>query len=55
MLTPEEELWETVAEFVRDNKISCPEVIAQSDHVIANAYDFIEQLCDLVGYHEGED
>jgi hypothetical protein len=55
VLTPEEELWETVAYFIDEHKISCAEVIAQNDRVIEGAYDFIEKLCDLVGYHEGED
>ena len=36
--------------FVKDNKITCPETISQVDRVIVNAYDFIEELCDEVGY-----
>lgn len=38
--------------FIRDNSITCPETICQSDRVIMNAYEFIEQICENVGYCE---
>lgn len=43
--------------FVVDQKITCPECIYQSDRVIENAYQFIQELCDVVGYYDdpGED
>ena len=44
------ELWQICSKFVKDNKISCPETIYQSDHVILNAHEFIEQITDRVGY-----
>lgn len=47
---------ETIVEnFIKQNKIYCPESIYQSDRVIQNAYEFIEQLCDIVGYYDDED
>lgn len=47
---------ETIVEnFIKQNKIYCPESIYQSDRVIQNAYEFIEQLCDTVGYYDDED
>lgn len=52
MLTPDEHVYEIVAEFIRENKITCAEAIAQNDDVITNAYDFIEDLCEVVGYYE---
>ena len=48
-------LWNIVSEFVKTQEITCPETICQSDRVIENAYDLIEELCDVVGYHEYED
>lgn len=45
-------LWEEVEKFIEDNQISCPETIHQTDWVITNAYEFIERLCDIVGYYE---
>jgi hypothetical protein len=40
--------------FIDQNDISCSETIYQTDHVIENAYEFIEQVCDLVGYKKVE-
>lgn len=46
---------ETIVEnFIKQNKIYCPESIYQSDRVIQNAYEFIEQLCDTVGYYDDD-
>ena len=36
--------------FVVDNEIHCPETIWQMDHVIGNAYEFIEEICNTIGY-----
>jgi len=36
--------------FIRTQEISCPEAIAQTDRVIENAYAFIEEICNEVGY-----
>lgn len=44
-----------VKNFIKQNKIYCPETIYQSDMVIQNAYEFIEQLCDNVGYYDEEE
>lgn len=38
--------------FIEKYKISCPESIYQQDYVIENAYEFIEGICDIVGYYE---
>lgn len=42
--------YETIVKFIQDNDITCPETIAQTDRVIENAYAFITELCDIVGY-----
>jgi hypothetical protein len=44
------QLFAVCEQFILDNQISSPETIYQMDHVIGNAYDFIEQICDVIGY-----
>lgn len=46
---------ELIKQFMEDNGIYTPEAIYQSDHVIANAYEFIEELCNEVGYPDDPD
>ena len=41
-----------VQEFIKKNEIGSGECIYQCDHVIESAYEFIEDLCDVVGYWE---
>ena len=41
-----------IERFIDDNGIGCAETIYQSDRVIQNAYEFIEELCELVGYYK---
>jgi hypothetical protein len=48
-------LWLTCREFVDEQKIICAETVAQMDNVIENAYDFIEEVCEIVGYSKSED
>ena len=43
-----------VHKFIQKNNITCAETIMQSDRVIENAYDFIEELCVAAGYAEEE-
>jgi len=38
--------------FITDNEISCGESIWQCDRVSENAPEFIEQVAEIVGYHE---
>lgn len=46
-----QKLLELCQKFIKDNQIGCAETIGQSDRVIVNAYDFLEEMCELVGYH----
>lgn len=39
-----------VKAFVDEQGITCAEAIYQTDRVIENAYEFIERLCEFVGY-----
>jgi hypothetical protein len=48
-------LWQVCEQFVTDQNISCAETVYQTDRVIENAYAFIEQVCDVVGYVNMED
>lgn len=42
-------------QFIQDQRIHCAETVYQSDRVILNAYEFIEGVCDIVGYYDDPD
>lgn len=48
-------LWSHVQKFVEAQRIWCAETVYQSDRVIVNAYEFIHDACEIVGYFERED
>lgn len=48
-------LWNICVKFIEEQKIHYPETIYQTDWVIENAYGFIEDICDEVGYLEDEE
>jgi len=50
-----DELAEYCLEFIAAQNIICQETIYQTDRVIGNACEFIEGVCDIVGYAERED
>lgn len=41
--------------FIEKQKISCAETVYQSDRVIENAYELIQDICDVVGYYKYDD
>lgn len=45
-------LWTLCEQFIEDNRITCAETVYQTDRVIRNAYEFIEEICEIVGYAE---
>lgn len=45
-------LWTLCKKFVETQQITCAESVYQSDRVIENAYELIEEICNLVGYKE---
>lgn len=47
-------LWDVCEKFIEKQRISHPEIICQCDWVIENAYDLIEDICDVVGYKKEE-
>lgn len=50
-----DKLWLFCEQFIKDQEIAVGEDIYQSDHVIENAYEFIEGICGIVGYADEED
>jgi hypothetical protein len=50
-----DELLQICIDYIYENQISCSEVIYQSDRIILNAQEFIERICDVVGYCEVEE
>ncbi len=48
-------LWNVCKKFVEDQEISSPETIYQCDWVIEHAYEFVEEVCNVVGYKPYED
>lgn len=55
--TPEDmkRLWDHCRQFFADQRISCPEAIAQCDRVIVNAYEFIDGIGEIIGYPKDEE
>lgn len=43
---------EIVQAFIVKHRISCPDSIGQVDRIITDAYDLIEDLCNVVGYYQ---
>jgi len=48
-------LWKVCKDYVEVQEIHCEDTIYQTDWVIENAYEFIAQVCNVVGYKEYED
>lgn len=48
-------LWQICCDFIKAQEIGAPETIYQTDWVIENAYTFIEDICEVVGYEEYDD
>lgn len=46
------EIADFVRAFIAEQEINCAETVHQTDAVIISAYEFIEGLCDLSGYHK---
>ena len=48
-------LWKVCKGFVEKQEISCADTIHQCGWVIEHAYEFIEDVCNVVGYVEYKD
>jgi hypothetical protein len=49
------QLWDLCQKFINDQRISCAESIYQCDWVSENSPEFIEQVCEIIGYYEYRD
>lgn len=54
-MSKEKELFKLCKKFIEEQDIHCAETVYQSDRVIENAYEFIEEICNIVGYVEDEE
>lgn len=45
-------LWEHCRSFVKEQAITCPEMVHDCDHVMENAPRFIKQVAAIVGYED---
>lgn len=52
---PEGQLFLICRTFIEQQRIYCSETIYQTDRVMENAQEFIERICDVVGYAKYED
>lgn len=48
-------LWQHCVAFIETQNIYSRETVYQTDRVIDNAYEFIADVCEIVGYVELED
>jgi hypothetical protein len=48
-------LWDVCVKFIETQEIGCAETIYQSDRVIENATQLVEDVCNVVGYLPYED
>lgn len=51
-MTPPDELLKLCEKFIEDNAILNADTVYQCDCVSSNALEFIEQVCELVGYYQ---
>ena len=47
-------LWKICEMFIKRQNITCAEAIYQSDNVVLNSYEFIESICEIVGYNNSD-
>lgn len=47
-------LWNLCEHFIYENRIGCAETIFQVDSVAENSPEFIECVCNIVGYSNGD-
>jgi hypothetical protein len=49
-MTKEQELFKLCSKFIEDNNISWAEQVYQNDRLVTQYYQFVESICDIVGY-----
>lgn len=48
-------LWDVCVKFIETQEIGCAESIYQNDRVLIEAPEFVEDVCNVVGYLPYED
>lgn len=48
------ELFDLCKKFINDRQILCAESVYLNDYITEHAYDFIKDICDIVGYFDEE-
>jgi hypothetical protein len=51
MITVGDRLDDLCTRFVTEQRITCSECVYQSDRVIENAYQLIDDICKIVGFY----
>lgn len=51
VVSDQAKLWQLCQDYIEKQNISCPEAVYQNDNVALSAQEFVESVCDLVGYH----
>jgi hypothetical protein len=52
MIERTKQLWHVCRSYIEDLEITCPEAIYQKDGITQTSLEFVEQICEIVGYHE---
>lgn len=52
---PKTRLFDMCTQWIVKMRITCPEAVYQCDRIAEEATTFIEQVCDIVGYHEEDE
>lgn len=48
-------LWQHCVNFIEKQNIYCRETVYQTDRVIENSYEFVADICEIVGYVDHDD
>lgn len=51
VVSDQAKLWKLCQDYIDKQNISCPEAVYQNDNVALSAQEFVESVCELVGYH----
>jgi hypothetical protein len=49
------ELFDLCKDFIRENEITSSDSLYERDSLQLQALELLEQICDLIGYHEEEE
>jgi hypothetical protein len=49
------ELFDLCKDFIRENEITSSDSLYDRDSLQLQALELLEQICDLIGYHEDEE